>query len=74
VRRIAARPFARRVASIAALACVLLSGAASAGTLRTASDIGGAPLVPLGVTTAGGEPDTPSANTVIDHQVACRKQ
>lgn len=28
----------------------------------------------LGVTTAGGEPDTPSANTVIEYQVACRKQ
>ncbi|KVG53632.1 hypothetical protein [Burkholderia territorii] len=28
----------------------------------------------LGVTTAGGEPDVPSANTVIDYQVACRKQ
>ncbi|WP_233633032.1 hypothetical protein [Burkholderia seminalis] len=28
----------------------------------------------LGVTTVGGEPDTPSANTVIDYQVACRKQ
>ncbi|WP_052007133.1 hypothetical protein [Burkholderia paludis] len=27
----------------------------------------------LGVTTAGGEPDKPSANTVIDYQVACRK-
>ena len=28
----------------------------------------------LGVTTVGGEPDRPSANTVIDYQVACRKQ
>ena len=28
----------------------------------------------LGVTTAGGEPDKPSANTVIDYQVACRKR
>ncbi len=27
----------------------------------------------LGVTTAGGEPEKPSANTVIDYQVACRK-
>ncbi len=27
----------------------------------------------LGVTTAGGEPDQPSANTVFDYQVACRK-
>ncbi|RQT51095.1 hypothetical protein DF043_31045 [Burkholderia cepacia] len=27
----------------------------------------------LGVTTAGGEPDKPSANTVIDYRVACRK-
>jgi hypothetical protein len=27
----------------------------------------------LGVTTAGGEPDKPSENTVIDYQVACRK-
>lgn len=28
----------------------------------------------LGVTTVGGEPDKPSANTVIDYQVACRKR
>jgi hypothetical protein len=28
----------------------------------------------LGVTTVGGEPDRPSENTVIDYQVACRKQ
>nr|WP_249185212.1 hypothetical protein [Burkholderia cenocepacia] len=28
----------------------------------------------LGVTTVGGEPDEPSANTVIDYQVGCRKQ
>ncbi|WP_175884066.1 PASTA domain-containing protein [Burkholderia sp. BCC0044] len=28
----------------------------------------------LGVTTVGGEPDRPAANTVIDYQVACRKQ
>ncbi|MDF3080663.1 PASTA domain-containing protein [Burkholderia sola] len=28
----------------------------------------------LGVTTVGGEPDQPAANTVIDYQVACRKQ
>lgn len=27
----------------------------------------------LGVTTAGGEPDKPSANIVVDYQVACRK-
>ncbi|ELW9445215.1 hypothetical protein KDW19_00575 [Burkholderia cenocepacia] len=27
----------------------------------------------LGVTTVGGEPDEPSANTVIDYQVGCRK-
>ncbi|WP_175874649.1 hypothetical protein [Burkholderia sp. BCC0397] len=27
----------------------------------------------LGVTTVGGEPDQPSANTVIDYQVGCRK-
>ncbi|MCW5115806.1 PASTA domain-containing protein [Burkholderia cenocepacia] len=28
----------------------------------------------LGVTTVGGEPDRPSEHTVIDYQVACRKQ
>ncbi|MGN7982193.1 hypothetical protein [Burkholderia sp. 22313] len=48
MRRIAARPFARRGASLAALACVVLGGAASAETLRTASDIDGASLVRLG--------------------------
>ncbi|RQZ14801.1 hypothetical protein DIE15_17660 [Burkholderia sp. Bp9031] len=48
MRRIAARPFARRVASLAALTCIMLGGAASADTLRTASDIAGASLVPLG--------------------------
>ncbi|WP_175718560.1 hypothetical protein [Burkholderia anthina] len=46
--RIHAQPFARRLASIAALACVAVSGAAAADTLRTASDIAGASLVPLG--------------------------
>ncbi|WP_269501817.1 hypothetical protein [Burkholderia sp. IMCC1007] len=46
--RILARLFARRIVSIAALACIAAGGAAAADTLRTASDIAGASLVPLG--------------------------
>lgn len=50
--RFVALPFARRLAStvsIAAVACAVLGGTASADPLRTASDIAGASLVPLGV-------------------------
>lgn len=50
--RFVALPFARRLASIvsiAAVACAALGGTASADPLRTASDLAGASLVPLGV-------------------------